>query len=375
MENSENINIYVVENVRRDINNNIIGDYNYEIELSGCQKFIILILNILTGGFGTILVPFLNKKRKPKTMIFAGILIGLFQIFHFLHAFSVLTGVKYVEDFYNYISDDKFMELFFDVNNDEDISFQGEDEDKDNFSILKNVIDSLKLNLSETIAKKERIKVLKTLFSIISGMSYCNSLFTACVNFITAKPDSPNYKLGIKILLYNFFNPGVGIILSCFSLFPSCDCSNNKFDIRGIVLSILGIFTRIIVMFCPISLCIGTYLIKLTDKMITIFPIKITFIFIGAIGTFISFVLSAINKKTITEAIKIKINPLDMIIGCGKNFSHLISTFGWASFFRILMNLIIPGSGTFTLLCKYGCSLCIILTSIIQFFWGSIHFY
>ena len=205
-------------------------------------------------------------------------------------------------------------------------------------------------------------------------MSYCNSLFTACVNFITAKPDSPNYKLGIKILLYNFFNPGVGIILSCFSLFPSCDCSNNKFDKRGIVLSILGIFTGIIVMLCPISLCIGTYLIKLTDKMITIFPIKITFIFIGAIGTFISFVLSAINKKTITEAIKIKINPLDMIIGYGENFSHLISTFGWASFFRILMNWIIPGSGTFTLLCKYGCSLCLILTSIIQFFGGVFFF-
>ena len=143
MENSENRNIdeNVIENVRRDINNYIIGDYNYEIELSGCQKFIILILNILTGGFRTILVPFLNKQRKQKNMIFAGILIGLLQIFHFLHAFSVLTGVKYVEDFYNYISDDKFMELFFDVNNDEDISFQGEDEEKDNSSILKNIID------------------------------------------------------------------------------------------------------------------------------------------------------------------------------------------------------------------------------------------
>ena len=31
------------------------------------------------------------------------------------------------------------MELFFDVNNDEDISFQGEDEEKDNSSILKNI--------------------------------------------------------------------------------------------------------------------------------------------------------------------------------------------------------------------------------------------
>jgi hypothetical protein len=38
------------------------------------------------------------------------------------------------------------------------------------------------------------------------------------------------------------------------------------------------------------------------------------------------------------------------------------------------MNWIIPGSGTFTLLCKYGCSLCLILTSIIQFFGGVFFF-
>ena len=44
--------------VRDDINNYISGDYNYEIELSSCQKLIIVALNILTGGFGTILVHF-----------------------------------------------------------------------------------------------------------------------------------------------------------------------------------------------------------------------------------------------------------------------------------------------------------------------------
>ena len=42
-------------------------------------------------------------------MIFAGILIGLFQIIHFLHFFSVLSGVKYVENIYDYISDDKLL--------------------------------------------------------------------------------------------------------------------------------------------------------------------------------------------------------------------------------------------------------------------------
>ena len=39
--------------------------------ISYCFKY-------LTGGLGTILLPFLNKKRKIKTMIITGILIGLF---------------------------------------------------------------------------------------------------------------------------------------------------------------------------------------------------------------------------------------------------------------------------------------------------------
>ena len=77
-ENSENRNATEENAVKtyaeNDINNCVLGEYNYEIELSDIQKAIVIILNILTGGIGTILVPFLNKKRKIKTMIFAGIL-------------------------------------------------------------------------------------------------------------------------------------------------------------------------------------------------------------------------------------------------------------------------------------------------------------
>ena len=205
-------------------------------------------------------------------------------------------------------------------------------------------------------------------------MSYCNSLFTSLVNFIEAKPDSPNHKLGLKIFLYNIFNPGVGIILSCFSLFPSCNCSNKNYDTRGIVLSLLGILIGFIIMLCPITLCIGTFLTKLTDKMITIFPFKITLIFLGSFGTIISFLLSGINQKTIIESVNTLVNPLDMIIGCGTNFVHLVSEFGWISFFRLLLNIIIPGVGTLTLLKKYGCTFGIILASLFQFFGGAFFF-
>ena len=201
-------------------------------------------------------------------------------------------------------------------------------------------------------------------------MSYCNSLFTSLVNFIEAKPDSPNHKLGLKIFLYNIFNPGIGIILSCFSLFPSCDCSNKNYHTKGIVLSLLGILIGFIIMLCPITLCIGTFLTKLTDKMITIFPFKITLIFLGSFGTIISFLLSGINQKTIIESVNTLVNPLDMIIGCGTNFVHLVSEFGWISFFRLLLNIIIPGVGTLTYLKKYGCTFGIILASLFQFFGG-----
>ena len=174
----------IVTYANNDIDNYINSEYNFEIELSCCQKVLIIFLNILTGGLGTILVPFLNKKRKMKTMIIAGILIGLFQILHFLHFFSVLTGVKFIDDFYSYISDDKFLEIFFQVNYD-DIEDISEENDiyiyninkKDDSSLFEFIIESLELNISEILIKKKRIKILKTLFTCISGMSYCNSLF------------------------------------------------------------------------------------------------------------------------------------------------------------------------------------------------------
>ena len=113
-------------------------------------------------------------------MIIAGILVGLFQILHVLHFFSLLSGIKYLEDFYDSISDDKFLKKFFEDSSNKAKS-SPEEEEEDKSSIFEFIIDTLKLNVSETIAKKQRKKVLKTIFGIISGMSYCNSLFTILV--------------------------------------------------------------------------------------------------------------------------------------------------------------------------------------------------
>lgn len=242
--------------------------------------------------------------------------------------------------------------------------------EKDDSSIIGFIIESFKLNLSETISKNQRKKLLKQIFGFISGMFYCNSLFTALINLATENKKSPNFKISLKIFFYNIFNPGIGNILSCFCLFPHC---SDKYE-RELVLSLLGIFIGLLLVICPFSLGFGTYLIKLTDKNIAILPIKITFIFIGLTGTIISFILSGINRKTILEAVKFQINPSDMIIGCGDKFAHLVSQFGWGSFFRLLANITIPGLGTLTLNCKYGCDFYIILTSILQFSGGLFFF-
>jgi hypothetical protein len=160
-----------------------------------------------------------------------------------------------------------------------------------------------------------------------------------------------------------------------FFFISACDCEKQKYNLRGIILSISGMIFGVLLMICPFSLGIGIYLVKLTDKMFTIFPIKITFIFIGGTGVIISFILSGINKKTILEAAKIKVNPLDIFLGCGDNAEHLISEFGWSSFFKIIFNMVIPGSGTLCLLCKYGCDCYIILVSLVQLFGGIFFFF
>ena len=46
-----------------DLENYITGDYDFEIFLYRWQKILIFILNIFTGGLGTLLLPFINHKK------------------------------------------------------------------------------------------------------------------------------------------------------------------------------------------------------------------------------------------------------------------------------------------------------------------------
>ena len=162
--NSENEENNIERYVERQVNIHVSGDYVFEIDLSGCQKAIIIILNLLTGGMGTILVPFLNKKRQRTTIVIAGIFICLFQIFHCLYFFSIFAGVKKIETFYEYISDNNFLKIFFNDSDNNNIPISEESKFEISSSLIDSVFVTLKLNLRETLTKKKRIKLLKKIF-------------------------------------------------------------------------------------------------------------------------------------------------------------------------------------------------------------------
>ena len=278
--------------------NPYLSKYDFEIKLANWKRVLITILNIFTGGIGTLIEPFLNERPKKKRLIFAAIVLSFFQIFHFLHGISLLAKVKFLEDIYDSINDDSVFEIIFG------------DEEKDNndgvqseiINLMASYNNQTKLNVADLISKKSRIKFLKECFGFINGMSYCNSIFSILLDFMD---DEKKKILSYKVVFYSILNPGGGIILASFALIPSCDCCNGIYNIKGIIICIISIILGLIVMITPISLVLGLYLTKITDKMITVFPLKIALIFIGALGILISIITSGYNKKLIKDSFDI----------------------------------------------------------------------
>ena len=163
-------------------------------------------------------------------------------------------------------------------------------------------IEDNKLNVAELISKNSRIKFLKECFVFISGMSYCNSIFSMLLDFMK---DEKNKVLSYKVVLYSILNPGGGIVLASFALIPSSDCCKGNFNIKGIFICIISIILGLIVILTPINLILGLYLTKITSRMITVFPLKITLIFIGFLGILISIITSGYNKKLIKDSFDI----------------------------------------------------------------------
>ncbi len=89
--------------------------------------------------------PFLIKKKSCK-LIVLGILLGLLQIFHILHFFSLFKEIEFLEKMYDYISDDSFLLNFV-------YKSKKDKNSEENNSILEQLFNID--NISGIISKKE----------------------------------------------------------------------------------------------------------------------------------------------------------------------------------------------------------------------------
>ena len=137
-----------VEIIKREADPNIINEddpFYFEIELLTWKKILIFILNILTGGLGTMIEPFLIKKKSCK-LIVLGILLGLLQIFHILHFFSLFKEIEFLEKMYDYIFNYSFLLNFV-------YKSKKDKNSEENNSILEQLFNID--NISGIISKKE----------------------------------------------------------------------------------------------------------------------------------------------------------------------------------------------------------------------------
>ena len=135
----------------------------------------------------------------------------------------------------------------------------------------------------------------------------------------------------------------------------SCKCVNEEeCDKPGFIISLIGVFFSLFLMICPIFICFGVYLLKITQSITDIYPIKFTLLFIGIIGTITSFSFSFIKKNAIIASYEKNIKPFDIVMKFQESLKNLKSDFGLKSLMRILANIIIPGSGTFSVMCSNG---------------------
>jgi hypothetical protein len=121
-------------------------------------------------------------------------------------------------------------------------------------------------------------------------------------------------------------------------------------------------------MFCPSILGAGLYLVKVIYDIINLCFIKILLICIGVLGTIFSMLFSVLqnnlNYSSFSSFNQIGIFDIDFILCSNKYNTKLKITIG--GIIRLITNIILPGSGVLSLLCKYGCNIGIFIIGIIE---------
>ena len=305
-----------------------------------------IILNCFTGGFGTIISPFLFEFKYKCKNILVAIIIGSIQILHFVHLLSLIFKFKFIDNFYDIIGGENILKPLM------------SDKYKIFINTTKEIGDTLddyfydgEINPNEILSKDSRISFLKVILITISGLSYINSNLTPFINLIN------DNKVNFKLLTYGIFNPGAGLFISGILFF------NNMKDYKLIVSSI-GVFFGILLMLCPYCLGIGLYLLKIIKDILNLGLIKFFFIYFGALGTIFSLIYSVLQnnlKKEDNTIIQFDINCEI----CSETY-ELESKFGIQTIIRIICNIFIPGSGIFSLLRKFGCHVGIVFIGLSQ---------
>ena len=209
----------------------------------------------------------------------------------------------------------------------------------------------------EILAKNSRITFIKIILLTLSGFSYLNSSFIPLYNLINKK------EITFKMLTLGIVNPVGGMFISSVLYF--------KNDWKNLVISLIGNLIGIILMICPYFLGVGLYLTIILKSISNLFLFKIISICIGVSGTFFNLVFNILQKNLknkLNQYEEINMFDIDCII-CSEHY-ELKSYFGYFSIIRIICNILIPGSGIFSLLCKYGWTIGIFFTGIVIFFSG-----
>ena len=318
------------------------------------KQILMVLLNIFFGGFGAILFPFISERYYELKYIVIGILIGLIHITHFVNILSIIIGFKFITNFYDIIAGENVLKPFM----------------SDKYKIFLNMTEEISENLPdiydsndiiidprEIIAKKSRIILLKIILLTLSGFSYINASLIPLFKLLN------DDEITFKMLSHGIINPAGGMFISSVYYF-------NK-DYKMLIISLIGSLLGIILMFCPFFLGVGIYLMKILKTLSNLILFKIIFICIGISGTFFNLVYNILQnnlEKEENQSDKKNMFDINCII-CSEHY-ELKSEFGYSSIIRIIFNIIIPGSGIFSLLCKYKCTIGIFFTGIVIFFPG-----
>lgn len=291
--------------------------------------------------------PFLlNKNNINCRNVLVAFMIGIIQILHFVHILSLIFKFQFINNFYDIIGGENLLKPFM---SDKYKAFINETKEiEDNIDIV--------IKPDEIISKDSRISFLKIIIFVISSLSYVNSNITPFINLIKDKD------LDFKMLTYGIFNPGAGIFVSGILFFNGEYCK--------IIISLIGVLFGIILMFCPYLLGIGLYLVKIIKHILNLFLVKIITIYFGIVGMIFSLIYSILqndlnknNSKKTKEIFDINFEICSY--SCEKK-----SNFGIVTIIRIIFNLVIPGSGIFSLLCNFGCHIGIFFIGLFQMISG-----